>query len=294
MNPALLLFAFTAGAAAFFAPCCVAMLPAYVAYAVRGPTVAPSARVPRRVSILAAAGGFAFFVGLVPILLISLQSFFELPYDLLRLLPSIDASLALVMVGVLALILALVLAGRTRAAMRGAAFGGLATLGFLAVFLLIGLPIAFLARSLSAYLPVLAVLVGASLVILGALMLAGKEFAPRLPTVSADPATPRGFVLFGAGYGIASLSCTFPIFLGVMAAGLLAGGAASALGVFAAYALGKATLLVAVTAVSVAGGDAARIKLGRASKHVATAAALLLIVTGGYLAYYYGRFVVLS
>lgn len=294
MDLALLLFAFSAGAAAFFAPCCVAMLPAYVAYAVRGSAPAETRSAPLGARILGITALAILILAFIPLALTSASTFTPLPDELLWALPQTDVSVAILLMGIGALIAALLWAGRARAAGRGAAFGLLATLGFLTIFLLVGLPIAFLARALAAYLPYLAILVGATLAILGVLMLAGKHLAPRLPVVTTDTTTRQGFVLFGVGYGLASLSCTFPIFLAVMAAGLLAGGFASGMAVFAAYATGKAILLVGITAASVAGGDATRAKLGRLAPTIARAAANLMIASGVYIAYYYGRAVILA
>lgn len=293
VDPALFIFAFSAGAAAFFAPCCIAMLPAYVGYAVRAPQEAGTSRASRTGRFLMMGGAVPVMFGALPLIVTGFASIAPIPYQLTRIMPTIDASIALLLGGSIISIAGLAFAGKTRAALRGALFGSLATLGFFATFLAIGLPIALLARSLAAYLPILAVFVGVSLATLGVLMLAGKHIAPRLPTIQADATSPRGYFLFGVAYGVASLSCTFPIFLGVMAAGLVAGGVTSALLVFGAYALGKGVLLVTLTALIVSGGASAQSKLGRAAPVIARAAAVLLILAGAYIAYYYGRFVTL-
>lgn len=292
MEPGLLLFAFTAGAAAFFAPCCVAMLPAYVAYAVdtSGAPQPPETRYARLGRATAVLGMFPLAAGLVPLVAIGISSIVPSAAVVGPWLPGLDASLTLLFVGVGLAVAGLFTAGRGRAIVRGALFGLLAGLGFFAVFLVVGLPLAFLARGLRPYLPWLALVVGVALVVLGILLLTGRGFAPRFPTPKADVTSPKGFFLFGAGYAIAGLSCTFPVFLGVMAAGALAGGAKSTLGVFAAYALGKSTLLVGLTAVTVAGSATAGQRLKRLTPHIARASAVLLVVAGAYIAWYYGRY----
>lgn len=296
MDPALLLFAFTAGAAAFFAPCCIAMLPAYVGYAVRpragetardDPVLDPAAAtLGRRVAVF---GLVPFLVGIVPLGGVALSSLGFLPATWLTYFPGSQISLTLLLLGAVVTIAGLMFAGKGPAAARGAAFGGLATLGFFAVFLVLGLPVAFLARSLIPYLPWVAAAVGLTLVVLGVAMLAGKTLAPKMPMLKADVSSPKGFFMFGVGYGTAGLSCTFPLFLAVVGAGAVSGGFLSALAAFAAFALGKGTLLTLVTALTVAGGESMGARVRRYTRHVQLASAWLLILAGGYVGWYFGK-----
>ena len=291
MEPGLLLFAFSAGAIAFFAPCCIAMLPAYVGYAVRTPdagaTSAPRAELGRNLFL---GGLVPVAIGSVPLLMLGLGSILPFPYEWMRVLPDDDPSLGILILGAVVTATGTILMGRGRAAARGALFGLLATLGFLTVFLAIGLPIAFLARSLAPYLNWLAVVVGIALVAMGILVLLGKDLSVKVPGLRADVTTPRGFYLFGLGYGIASLSCTFPVFLAVVAAGALSGGFLSALATFTVYAIGKGVLLVAVTILTIAGGTSAGNRVRRLTPIMTRASGILLIVGGAYIAYYFGRF----
>lgn len=291
MEPGLLLFAFSAGAIAFFAPCCIAMLPAYVGYAVRTPdagaTGAPRAEIGRNLFL---AGLVPVTLGAIPLLMIGLGSILPLPYEWTALLPDDDLSIGILVVGAAVAATGTILMGRGPAAARGALFGLLATLGFLTIFLGIGLPIAVLARSLAPYLNWLAVIVGIALVGMGILVLIGKDLSIKLPGLRADVTSTRGFYLFGLGYGIASLSCTFPVFLAVVAAGALSGGFFSALAAFTAYAVGKGVLLVAVTILTIAGGTSAGNRVRRFTPVVTRASGVLLLIGGAYIAYYFGRF----
>lgn len=299
MDPALLLFAFAAGAAAFFAPCCVAMMPAYIGYAVR-PSTRPDTREAtlatlrptspasvRSGNLFALFGLVPFGLGAFPLVLHGINSLAN--SALAQRLPSVGFSVGMLVLGALAIAAGLVVAGKGPAAYRGALFGGLATAGFFVVYLAIGLPIAFLARGLTAYLTWIAAVVGVLLVGLGLLLLFGKTIAPKLPLLKADVVSPKGFFLFGITYGLASLSCTFPVFLAVIAAGVVSGGFVSAIAVFATYALGKGSLLIAVTTVTVAGGSSLGGRVRRWTPYVNRASAYLLILAGGYIAYYFGR-----
>lgn len=290
VDPGLLLFAFSAGAIGFFAPCCIAMLPAYIGYAVRGRADEAPARTSPLGLTLLMAGLVPIVLGALPLLALGLASYVPIPSEWMMRMPDADLSVGVLVLGLLASATGLVLLGRGRQAMRGALFGALATLGFLTVFLAIGVPIAFLARSLAPYLNWLAVLVGVILVGLGLLTLSGRSFEVKLPGLRADVTTPRGFYLFGLGYGIASLSCTFPVFLAVVFAGAVSGGILPALGTFIAYALGKGALLIGTTILVVARGTSAGNRARRLAPIVSRLGGLVLVLGGAYIAYYFARY----
>lgn len=294
MDPALLLFAFMAGAATFFAPCCVALLPAYVGYAVR-PSKANEAiperpiRDPRLGNNIALFGALPLLVGFVPLVLAGIGSLNPLPIAVYSILPSLDQAVLLLILGTATITIGLLLAGKGPAAWRGLLFGSLTMLGFFLTFLAVGLPIAFVARGVAPYLTYLSLVMGLALIAMGILMLFGKSINPRLPTFDADVSGPKGFFKFGLAYGVAGLSCTFPVFLAVIAAGLSSGGFTGAMTTFAAYALGKAAILVGVTVVTVAGGSGLGAKFKRYAPAIARASAYLMILAGAYMLYYFGR-----
>lgn len=298
MDPGLLLLAFTAGMVAFFAPCCVAMLPAYVGYAVRqNPTEAEMALASsqRSRSLLRWAGlavdfmGVAvFFVGAWPLLQIALAAVGLASSTSTNIHADQDAALV-VLLGIALVVLGIALAGRLGRVRRGLRMGVLATLGFLTVFLAVGLPIALVARFLVPFVPVLAVVIGITLSVVGLGMLLG--IAPRLTlsfrTASLDG--PRGYYLFGVGYGAASMSCTFPVFLSVVGIGLISGGVADGLTAFAAYALGKGALLTGVAVMAAGVGTSGKGRLNRITPYVHKASGLLMLAAGAYIAWYFGK-----
>lgn len=289
MDPALLLFAFSAGALAFFAPCCVGMLPAYIAYAVRPEAGKAEARPSRPASRIALLGLAPLALGTVPLLVRGLGGFGLVPPPVYRVLPTLEASLALLLVGAGLILSALAIGGHLKAATRGVLLGLFATVGVLGSFLIVGAPIAFFARALAPYLAFVSLAVGIALLASGLLVLAGRSFAPGLPALVPDVSRPSGFVKFGLAYGIAGLTCTFPLFLAVVATALAQGGAVEALATFAAYALGKASVLVALTGVTVAGGASLVPRLAPRGRFVERASAAMLVLAGAYMTYYYGR-----
>lgn len=174
---------------------------------------------------------------------------------------------------------------------RALAAAAVMTTGFVTVFAVFAAAIAPAAMWIQQYLPWATLGIGVSLTTLGALMALGREF--RLPARLTWHSKPRpgplglpGMFGYGVGYALASLSCTAGPFLALTSATLRSGDLAGAGGVFAAYAAGMG-LVVAVAAVAVAmarDGMVARLRSGR--RHVGRAGGIVLMLAGGYLAYY--------
>lgn len=223
-DPGLLIFTFTAGAAATLNPCGFALLPAYVAYVLgRGePGATP-------------AGG----------------------------------------------------------ALAGLQGGAAMTGGVLFVFATLGAVLSATSRALLRYLPWASLLIGAAIVLLGLAMLLRRSMHVALPLgnpVARKPhmvaGHPAQLLLFGAGYGVASLGCTLPIFLVVVTQALTAGGVPGGIAVFLAYGLGMGMILSALS-VAVATGKTAIVRSLRGLvPHIRTAGALGLVLAGSYLIYY--------
>jgi cytochrome c-type biogenesis protein len=178
-------------------------------------------------------------------------------------------------------------------ALRALAVGCVVSSGFVLLFVLAGAVISAGGTALIGVMPVLGVLVGEALVVLGVwMLLAGR--APyaavlgRLATRLGDPRKVgvRGFFLFGLAYGAASLGCTLPAFLAVVGSGIAAGVVAGA-GRFLGYGLGMAAVLVALT-VTLAFFKEGLVKwLRGALPYVQTASAVLLILAGAYVVFYW-------
>jgi cytochrome c-type biogenesis protein len=289
----LLAFAFGAGMVAFFSPCCVAMLPAYVSFALgRAETlgskaeVKPASRGRRELGAIAVWGGLLVAaLGLGRLALEALAAFGG---------PSSTSSaedrglsVALAAVGIAVTLGGFAATADRRRLRAGLVFGGLATVGFLVVFLAIGLPIAYVAVGFQSVLGVLAVAVGVALVALGVYTLAGKHLPISIPTFDPSGHGVFGFFLFGIAYGLASLSCTFPIFLSVVALAALSGGAAG-VAAFAAYALGKGSLMILVTVLSTSSPAAVEGRLRKILPRFDQIMAGVTILSGAFIAYYFG------
>lgn len=155
-------------------------------------------------------------------------------------------------------------AGREEASLAGAAGRGLAATAGALVALAAVLGVVLVAgRTVVARVPVAALdpLVGVALVGFGLLVAAGRapELAVPLPTRRRSV---LGFVVFGAGYGLAAAACVAPLLLGVVTRALTLSPAGAALAV-GSYALAAALPLLSVTLLAAVGSDLLRAASGR-------------------------------
>ena len=163
------------------------------------------------------------------------------------------------------------------------------TLGFTAVFGVFGLAVAPVASSVQRYLPWFTIGLGALLAGVGGWLLMGRAL-PTLAVHGRGPATLtrswRSMIAFGASYAVASLSCTIAPFLAIVVSSFRASSIWAGATLFLAYAAGMG-LVVATAAVAIALARTSLIgRLRRIGAAVPRTAGLLLIASGGYVAYY--------
>lgn len=171
--------------------------------------------------------------------------------------------------------------------------GASVSLGFILLFGLAGIVISAGGNALLEAMPGVAILIGAALILLGIWVLAGRTLYlgvfERLADRVGDPTnvSVRGFFLFGLAYGAASLSCTLPVFLVVIGSGISAEGSLAGAGRFVGYGLGMASVLVVLTLALALfkQGVVARIK--RAVPYARLASAVLLVLAGTYMIFYW-------
>lgn len=169
--------------------------------------------------------------------------------------------------------------------------GGTVGVGIMAVFLVVGIPIAIGASQIVEAVPWAGVMTGIVLFGVGVVTLFGGHVSLGLTSIGGARTNNRGRSLigFGVAYGIASLGCTLPIFLAVIGASLATTGSAGALVVMGFYALG---MLAVVTALAIAAA-LAREGLARRMKSLVPrmqrVGGAMLILAAVYLTYYWGR-----
>ena len=172
--------------------------------------------------------------------------------------------------------------------LQGLVVGALVTLGFLGFFALVGLPISYGVGTIARAVPWAGLVTGGVLAITGLLTLLGMHI--RLPAHPIlHPRRERrlgAMLLFGIGYGAASLGCTLPLFLTLVGASLSDGGK---LATFLAYGTGMAVVLMALSVVVALAREGATRAVRPLLPYMNRVAGLLLLASGGYLSYYWAR-----
>jgi cytochrome c-type biogenesis protein len=173
---------------------------------------------------------------------------------------------------------------------RALAVGLSVSAGFLVVFFLLGVPFAGLADSdaFRSRLPWVTTATGLGLAVLGVAMIRGYEPTLRLPKMSRGTGSrelPTMFV-FGVSYAVSSLSCTIPLFLGLVAYSLTGSDATEGIASFVAYGLGMALVLMALTLAMALARQGLLRGLRRIVPRVNRITGILLVVAGAYVAYF--------
>lgn len=165
-----------------------------------------------------------------------------------------------------------------------------ATAGFAVIFGAVGLIISAGGRWLTGLFPYAGLLVGTGMVVLGMWLLASHRslgiVAASRVSITRQPTLGNVF-LFGAAYGISSLSCTLPIFLVVIGSALGSGVFLLSMAQFVGYALGMGAVLAVITVGTVLFREAIERWLRRLIPYVHRVSALLLLGAGAYLVYYW-------
>ncbi|MGI9659200.1 MAG: cytochrome c biogenesis CcdA family protein, partial [Gaiellaceae bacterium] len=179
--------------------------------------------------------------------------------------------------------------GRPEALRRALLVGGVMSLSFLLIFGITGIAITAGFRAVIDWIPYIALGIGGLVALLGVAMLFGYELRVGLPkarTASKDGGL-RSVFVFGLSYGAASLSCTLPVFLSVVAAQLTASSFISGATTFLVYALGMSMMLVAITIVLALGKQTLVGKLRNSARYINRASGVVLLAAGSYIVWFW-------
>lgn len=174
---------------------------------------------------------------------------------------------------------------------QGLIVGLLVTLGFVLTFALVSIPISYLGARVTKGIPWVGFLLGGVMVVIGVAAVLGRRsiFLPQSRFTASTRRRPIAIVGFGAAYAICSLGCTLPVFLAVIGASLATAGAVDAGAVFGAYALGMATVLMALSVAAAMLRTGLERKVKRILPYAHRLAGSLLVIAGAYLAYYWAK-----
>jgi cytochrome c biogenesis protein CcdA len=171
---------------------------------------------------------------------------------------------------------------------RALAVSAAVTAGFLVVFGIMGFAWSSVSGLVGTRLPYFTLVVGVALVGLGIAMLRGFEPIITLPKLELDSNRRElgSMFLFGISYAVASLSCTIPIFIGIVSTTLERESFAAGLATFLAYGLGMGMTLAILTIGVALARSGIVTTFRRVLPYVNRISGGFLIVAGAFVAYY--------
>lgn len=172
---------------------------------------------------------------------------------------------------------------------RALAVGATVSAGFVLVFAVVGTVVRALTASVMDIVPWLGLVVGVAVLALGIAMLAGFKLTVALPRLDKGGRhrTLSSMFVFGVSYAVASLSCTLPLFLSLVAGTFTRENVAAGVVTFVAYALGMSLVLTALTVTLALAKHSLVHTLRRALPYVDRVSGALLVVAGLYITYYW-------
>lgn len=186
---------------------------------------------------------------------------------------------------------------------RSLAVGATVTLAVVLVIGVIGFTIAAGANAVVGAIPWVALGLGVVLVAVGGYQVAGGSLYSAVPErlgarvgASGRGRGVSGYFLFGLAYGLASLSCTLPIFLVVLGVSVTGTSLVGSLGAVLLYGLGMGSVIMILTIAIGLLRTAISARLRGIVRYVDKIGTIALFVAGGYIVYFwltFGRVVLL-
>lgn len=168
----------------------------------------------------------------------------------------------------------------------GLRVGVVVSVGFMAVFGIFGIFITLGLRSIMDAIPWVAIVIGGGVGILGIAMLFGYQPVISLPKFRSNVSKERNHsavLFFGVSYAIASLSCTLPIFLTVVAGAVSRGSFISGFVTFLVYGLGMSVVLIALTITLALGKKGLLGWLRKSGRFIGRVSGVILVLAGAYI-----------
>lgn len=180
--------------------------------------------------------------------------------------------------------------GTQRASVRRALIVGSAlSAGFMSVFLVVGAVTRLFTDYVNQNAKYVALLIGVALFVMGVAMLAGWRLpytTPRLDIGQRDRTTASMFV-FGVAYAIASIGCTLGPFTATVLGTITTEGFVPGLLAITLYGIAMSLLVIALTVTLALAQGGLLNTLRSGMKHVERASAVVMMLSGLYLAWYW-------
>lgn len=182
---------------------------------------------------------------------------------------------------------------RAQRLLRAIVVSASVTVGFLVLFGIAGVAIGAGARWLAAAFPWIGLGTGVLLVMVGAWTWfggtlysgLGERFSQRVAESAGHGLS--GYLAFGFAYGLASLSCTLPIFLAVLGSSLTVASLPQVALQLVLYGAGMGLVITVLTLALALFRQALVDDVRRAVRYVGPAGSALLLIAGAYIVYYW-------
>jgi cytochrome c biogenesis protein CcdA len=181
-----------------------------------------------------------------------------------------------------------------RLAGRAAAISVAMTASFVLLFGIAGIVAGLAASAFTDALPWIGTAVGACLILAGGVMASGRSISPTVgshPTRGLRRAALAGgiggYAAYGAAYALASLGCTLPVFISVVATSFQLHGVVAATGQFMLFGLGLGIVLTVITTATAFLGHGLTRRLRALSPHTSWITAVLMWLAGAYVVFYW-------
>ena len=177
--------------------------------------------------------------------------------------------------------------------LKGLFIGCSVGFGILSLFLLVGLITGFALTLLRSIMEWVGIALGICLISFGIwLTNGGRIYTNVTARIGQSIGNPneinlKGFFLFGVSYGIASLSCTLPIFLAVIGVNLKASSIYDSMLQFGLYGIGMGFMIMLVTLSMVALKGVMIRYIKSVLPYVERIGFLLVVVSGMYIVFYW-------
>lgn len=176
---------------------------------------------------------------------------------------------------------------------RGLSLGGSVSAGFMIVFAVVGVLLSFIGSLIASYLPWVAVGIGGLLILFGGWMFFGKSvMLPWHPEAMVQKQmqgqNQQGltfYFLYGISYAIASIGCTIPIFI-IVVANAFSLSPLNGLIHFLSYALGMTLMMLGLSVLMAISKQPLMRFVAPVMKIMRWVTPLILMAAGGYLIYY--------
>jgi len=177
--------------------------------------------------------------------------------------------------------------GSSSRIVRGLKLAFLSIAGILVIYAIAGTFILLAAQVLKTYMKWITMGMGGILIVIGILMIAGKNISLTLNVNRTSPGSEAAEAfIFGTAYAIGALGCLFPLFLVVATQAMAAPSVFTGAGYFLAYFGGMSLMMIGAILLSVLARDFLMKYLRKIMPYMEIITGWVLILAGSYIIYY--------